>query len=132
MQQSKRVSIILSLAAVHCLLWGVYIIALPENSFRVYGFADELQHPLLWRGSGLTICLFGLGYALARTDPVRHYGLVLIGLLGKVLGAVGLLWGWVSGVLLWQTLIWVLVNDVIWVIPLSLIVHRACKSGIEG
>jgi len=131
MQQPKWVSIVLVLAAVHCLLWGVFIIAFPQNSFRVYGFAAGLQHPLLWRGSGLTICLFGVGYALAVTDPVRHYGLILVGLLAKFCGALGLIWGWASGALLLHVLFWVLVNDVIWLVPLAVIVRRACKSGIE-
>lgn len=131
MPQPKWVSVVLAFAASHCLGWGVFILVSPETAFRFYGFAEELKNPTLWRGSGLTICLYGLGYALASTDPARHYGLVLLGLTAKICGGLGILWGYATGVFLPQALFWVFVNDVIWFLPLGWIVRRACKSGID-
>lgn len=131
MQQPKWISIVLFLAALRCLLGGVYIMLCPEHSFRTYGFAEELKHPLLWEGSGFTIGLYGVGYALAWHDPKRHYGLILMGLLAKIFGSLGVAWGYLDGVLFARALFWAFVNDAIWFLPLGLIVYCAYKSGIE-
>lgn len=120
--------LILAVATVHCGLWGLFVVLLPTYSFRVYGIVDPLQHPLLWQGSGYVIVLFGVGYALAWTDPYRHYGLVLLGFLAKLGGSLGVVYGWMMGVMLPQAVYWVFFNDVVWLVPFAVIVFRAFQS----
>ena len=113
---------VLRLAAVHCGIWGLFIIGWPAQSAVVYGFEGQLTDEFLWRGCGLTILLFGLGYGIASFDPRRHVAPVLVGLVAKVAGPTGMMFS------VWQgevssRVLWLLpVNDVIWWLPLLLIV----------
>jgi hypothetical protein len=90
---------------------------------------SETPHEIhLWQGTGLFITLLGVGYGLASTDPRKHWGIVLIGLLAKVFGATGLCWsvlaGQVSSHLLWL----VPFNDVIWFWPFWRVVRDGMTS----
>jgi len=120
----------LKAACLHCVLWGIFIMALPAPSASVYGFAETPDDIHLWQGTGLFITLLGVGYGLASTDPRQHWGIVLIGLLAKVFGAAGMCWAAFSGQVSLHVL-WLLpVDDVVWYWPFWCIVQdgRTCCS----
>ena len=76
----------------------------------------------LWQGSGLIIFLFGIGYLIASNDPFRHWLMVLIGLLAKVLGPVGMLWSVLTGQVSSDVLRLIPLHDLLWWIPFTMIV----------
>ena len=118
---------VLLASAVHSGVWGVFIIALPERSAAVYGFAKPPHELHLWQGSGLFITLLAVGYLLASRNPVQHWGLVLIGLLAKVLGAIGMAQASFFGDVPTKVL-WLLpINDVIWWVPFAIIVNNGMR-----
>lgn len=114
---------VLQAACVHCCLWSLFIIVLPELSGTVYGFAKPPEDVHLWQGTGLFIGLLAVGYGMAARDPRQHWGIVLIGLLAKIFGAIGM----TAAVIRSQVspnVLWLLpVNDVIWWLPLWRIVR---------
>lgn len=112
----------LRLASIQCLFWGPFIILTPEVSGRVYGFGRPLTDVFLWQGSGLIIFLFGIGYLIASSDPLRHWLMVLIGLLAKVLGPVGMLWSVWTGQVSSDVLRLIPLHDLLWWIPFTMIV----------
>jgi hypothetical protein len=66
-------------------------------------FGRELTDPVMvavYRGAWGTAFLYGFGFLLAAWDPVRHWGVVLMGGIGKALFAVNLFYmfkkGWTS------------------------------------
>jgi len=74
---------------------------------------------------GMMVAVFGVGYAIAATNPLRHWPIVLVGLLGKVLGPIGFLHAALAGQLPWS-FGWInLTNDLIWWLPFALILRRA-------
>ena len=109
--------------AFHSGIWGLFIMALPAASSRVYGF-DRVPHDLhLWQGTSLFITLLAIGYALAARNVSQHWGLVLIGLLAKFFGAIGMTYAVFRGDVS-SNVLWLLpVNDVIWWWPLWRIVQ---------
>ena len=125
MNNSRWKSKLLIVAAIHCCIWGVFIMAWPELSFRVYGYADPLVNTLVWQGCGFVIFLFGAGYGFAASDPDRHYSLVLMGAIAKACGTVGVVYGYFSGDLVLHLLLWITVNDVMWIVPFAIIVCDA-------
>ena len=82
----------LLVAGLQCLIWGMFIIGWPGPSSLAYGFAQPPTELFLWQGTGLVITLFGIGYAIASTDPRQHWVIILIGLLSKSLGPIGMVW----------------------------------------
>lgn len=120
---SKWQRMVLLAACIHSGAWSLFIMAMPESSSKVYGFASPPQDIHLWQGTGLFIGLLAIGYAMAAANPRQHWGIVLIGLLAKVLGAIGM----TSAVVRHQispNVLWLLpFDDVIWWLPFWLIVR---------
>jgi hypothetical protein len=111
-------------SAIHSGLWGVFIMAMPDMSSAVYGFAKTPEDICLWQGAGLFIFLLAIGYSIAATNPPQHWSVVLIGLLAKVLGAVGMCVA-VFGQQVSPNVLWLLpVNDIIWWWPFWQIVRN--------
>ena len=133
-QQSSKIvpapawhRVVLLSATLHCLIWGVLIMASPVLAAKVYGFAKTPNDLHLWQGTGLFISLLGIGYFMAARDPAQHWGLVFIGLLAKVMGAGGMTYavfdGQVSSRVLWLLPI----NDVIWWLPFWIIFRHGMQ-----
>ena len=120
--------LVLKASALHSAVWGLFIITMPALSARVYGFFRPLHDIHLWQGAGLFITLLAIGYGLAATNPRQHWGIVLIGLLAKVSGSIGMcgavLQGQVSSQVLWLLPI----NDVIWWWPFAVIVRSGMSA----
>jgi len=125
----RWMKIVLRLAAVHCVVWGGIVIVQPSPMATLYGLTSPPTDIWLWKGTGLVILLLGLGYGIASTDPRRHYAVVLIGLLAKVLGPVGLCWSVYWGEIPVSTLYLLPINDVIWWIPFGWIVWKGVLHG---
>ena len=120
---------LLRAAAIHCSAWGLFIIALPTMSATVYGFDRPLTDVFLWKGSGLILLLFGLGYGIASRDPLRHWAMVFVGLVAKVLGPIGMALSVWTGEVSPRVLILIPFNDILWWIPMALIIKSAvCSS----
>jgi hypothetical protein len=101
---------------------------LSNHVIQLLGYRGEreaLHYPQLWQGIGMIVGVYGIGYALAARDPVRLWPLVLVGLLGKVFGPVGLVYGVITNQMSIAALITMIPNDLIWWVPFGLILRRA-------
>jgi hypothetical protein len=85
-------------------------------------------YPQLWQCIGMIVGVYGIGYAIAAFDPWRHWPIVLVGLLGKLLGPIGLAQAVAEGTLPlafgWTNL----TNDLIWWVPFGLILWRVYRA----
>lgn len=121
-------TIVLKLACAHCAVWSLFIMALPELSAKTYGFAKTPQELHLWQGTGLFIGLLSIGYGMAASNPKQHWGLVLIGLLAKIFGAIGMMVAVYRGQVS-PNVLWLLpINDAIWCWPFWRIVSDNWRS----
>lgn len=111
-------------AGVYNLIWGTLAIAQPHLLFDLAG-GGRINYPEIWQCVGMIVGVYGVGYLLAANDPRRHWPIVLVGLLGKVLGPIGFVEAWVRGrfpALLGLTIV---TNDLIWWVPFALILRDA-------
>jgi hypothetical protein len=123
-------SFVLALAGVYNLAWGAWTIVFPTASFALSGMqlADKpLHYPQLWQCIGMIVGVYGVGYLIAARDPARHWPVVLVGLLGKVFGPVGLAVGVLMGESPPAGLITIIPNDLIWWVPFALILRHAYR-----
>ena len=111
-------------ASLQCLVWGPFIIFAPVAAAFAYGFSRPPEDGFLWQGMGLVILLYGLGYSVAAVDPYRHYAVVLVGLLAKILGPVGMTWAVAQGQVSARVLLLIPIHDIIWWWPFAVIVLR--------
>ena len=124
-------AITLLVAALQCLIWGVFIIVWPERSSLAYGFSQPPTDLFLWQGTGLVIVLFGIGYRIAATNPLKRWNIVLIGFLGKSLGPIGMTWSVFHGRVSRRVLCLIPINDLIWLIPFALILLLVYRSSFN-
>ena len=117
---------ILVAAGVYNLLWGTLVVLFPSAPFR-WARMQPINYPEVWQCLGMIVGVYGMGYLIAARDPFRHWPIVLIGLLGKLFGPVGMLWA-VLDHRLPAIASWTCVtNDLIWWIPFTLILYRAWR-----
>lgn len=115
-------------AGAYNVAWGGLVVFFPLAPFRWAGLPPP-NYPEVWQCLGMVVGVYGLGYAIAATDPVRHWPIVLVGLLGKVLGPLGFLLAALDGRLPWAVGLMNLTNDLVWWVPFALILLRAARAG---
>ncbi len=124
---------VLWLAGIYNLAWGAWVILWPGAFFALVNLPPPV-YPQIWQCVGMIVGVYGIGYMIAAVDPLRHWPIVLVGLLGKIFGPVGFLQAALTGALPWSWGLTILTNDLIWWIPFSLILYSAArrKSSAEG
>ena len=107
--------------------WGAFVVIFPLTPFHWAGM-EPPRYTEIWQCVGMIVGVYGVGYAIAAFDPFRHWPIVLVGLLGKVLGPIGMIDAVWNGTLP-ANAAWVCVtNDVIWWLPFGLILWQAYRS----
>lgn len=114
-------------AGLYNLAWGLLVILQPHLLFDLAG-ATRLNYPEIWQCVGMIVGVYGVGYLIAARDPRRHWPIVLVGLLGKVLGPIGFAVALSKGTLPALFGLTILTNDFIWWIPFSMILLRAANT----
>ena len=117
----------LVLAGLYNLAWGTAIILLPSQPFAWLGMTPP-NYPQIWQCLGMVVGVYGLGYLIAARDPARHWPIVLVGLLGKVLGPIGFLQAAFAGTLPWSFGLVNVTNDLIWWLPFTAILCHAWRT----
>ena len=128
----KWMGVVMLVAGAYNLAWGLIVVALPTLTFRYSGLEKAgltLHYPQLWQCVGMIVGVYGIGYALAALDPIRHWPIVLIGLLGKIFGPLGYVIGLIRGETPPELIQTIVFNDLIWWVPFGLILWHAYRVG---
>lgn len=120
-------------AGFYNLLWGAFVVLFPTKLFEWLAVApQQMPNPTglaIWQCVGMIVGVYGIGYLCAAADPLRHWPIVLVGLLGKIFGPIGFVqsayltdqfprqFGWT-----------IITNDLIWWIPFALMLHAALMA----
>lgn len=65
-------------AAIYNIVWGAFVVLFPNALFEWIG-AETPRYPELWQCIGMIVGVYGIGYAIAARDPLRHWPIVLVG-----------------------------------------------------
>ena len=82
------------------------------------------NYPELWQCIGMIVGVYGIGYWAAATNPYKHWAIVLVGLLGKVLGPLGFAKALIELRFPLSFGANIITNDLIWWIPFALILQQ--------
>jgi hypothetical protein len=120
-------------AGAYNLAWGAAVILFPNALFDLCGIARP-NYPEIWQCVGMIVGVYGFGYLIAAENPRRHWPIVLVGLLGKVLGPVGFAKALADGVFPPVFGLTILTNDLVWWVPFALMLRDAARhgSGVEA
>jgi len=114
-------------AGIYNLAFGLFAIVFPHAMFKLIGM-EIPRYPELWQCIGMIVGVYGVGYAIAAFDPLRHWPIVFVGFLGKLFGPIGMAWAVSKGTLPIAFGIANVTNDLIWLIPFALILMHARKQ----
>jgi len=114
-------------AAVYNLLWAAVVVLFPSGWFRLAGM-PEPTYPQLWQCIGMIVGVYGVGYWVAARDPLRHWPIILVGLLGKVFGPIGFAAALAEGAFTWTFGLTIITNDLIWWVPFSVMLWAAFRG----
>lgn len=121
-------SLVLRLAAIYNIVWGVWVVLFPQNFFELVGM-EPLRHELVWQGMGMVIGVYGLGYWWAAQEPLTHWPIVAVGFLGKIFGPLGFVMNYAVGKVPFGFFYTLITNDFIWWVPFFMILRSAQREG---
>jgi peroxiredoxin len=113
-------------AAIYNLIWGAIVIVAPLAIFR-WAAMEEPRYPQIWQCVGMIVGVYGVGYWIAARDPFRHWPIILVGFLGKILGPIGFLDAALKGTLPWAWGATIITNDLIWWVPFASLLYLAFR-----
>jgi small multidrug resistance pump len=115
-------------AGIYNLVWGILSIALPTLQLDILGIATSDIVVILWQCIGMIVGVYGIAYIIAATDPNAHWPVVLVGLLGKVFGVIGMLFYIANGTIPVEFGLTCCLNDLFWIPAFSTILLRKNPS----
>ena len=117
-------SLILRAAGLIHLVYGLFVVLFPSAFFSFIDI-ESVQYPQVWQCVGLVYIAFSVGFIIASFDPARHWLIVLVGLILKVLMTVGFIILFIheSFPLYLGSLL--LITDIFWIIPFYFVLEAA-------
>lgn len=117
---------VLMAAGIYNLVWGCAVVVFPAALFGIAGM-ELPRYPQIWQCVGMIVGVYGIGYLIAAVDPLRHWPITLVGLLGKIFGPIGFVGAVASGGLPLAFGITMITNDIIWWVPFAAILYQTWK-----
>lgn len=121
----------LILAGIYNMLWGSSAVLFPSYHFTIIGM-EVPKYLEFWQCIGMIVGVYGVGYLIASSDPLKHWPITLVGLLGKILGPIGFIDAISVGRLPIRFGWNIITNDIIWWIPFCYILICAYKQKIKS
>ena len=122
----KWMKITLIAAGIYNIAWGTVTIISPQLYFNMAGMPAS-NYPEVWQCVGMIVGVYGIGYFIAAFNPYKHWPIVLVGLLGKLLGPIGFLNAYNKGTFTLAAGLTNITNDLIWWIPFTIILIKAYR-----
>ena len=118
---------VLIAAGIYNLAWGAAVIVFPDALFN-FAEMEPPRYPQIWQCVGMIVGVYGIGYLAAAGDPLRHWPITLVGLLGKIFGPLGFASALYHGELPLKFGVTILTNDLIWWVPFTAILYQAYRQ----
>jgi hypothetical protein len=103
-------------AGVYNIAWAMFSILDPQWLFR-FARMPLLNHPAVFACLAMVIGLYGILYLDVARRPEEGWLIAAVGLTGKVLGPIGLVWLIHSGAWPPRAIVLSITNDFIWWVP---------------
>jgi hypothetical protein len=114
-------------AGLYNLGWGLWAALDPQWLFRFAGM-PPLGEPEVFVCLGMVVGIYGLLYLEVARLPESGWPIAAVGLLGKLLGPLGMVWLFWTGAWPPAAAVLCLGNDLVWWVPFALYLRDAWPS----
>lgn len=121
--------LVLCLAGIYCIGFASVTLAWPDQAYAQTGL-DASGHHLLVRVIGMFYLVFGCSYFLAARDPIRHWRIVLLCVIKILIVLVAGSYAWWNALLAPPLILFLVVDDVLWLLPFSMILWSAVQANL--
>ena len=111
-------------AGLYNMAWGLWSIVDPQWPFRFAGMTPA-NYPSVFACLGMVVGLYGILYVEVARRPERGWLIAAVGLAGKTLGPLGMLWLILNAEWPASAFALCVTNDLIWWIPFGVYLHDA-------
>ena len=118
-------------AGLYNMTWGIWSASDPQWFFR-FTAMPMANYPAIFACLGMVLGLYGILYLEVARRPERGWMIAAVGLMGKVLGPVGMVWLIRTGAWPASALVLCVTNDFIWWIPFAVYLHDAWPAFRQG
>lgn len=118
-------------AGFYNIAWGLWSVADPQWLFRFTGLPLSNQ-PAVFACLGMVVGLYGILYLEVARAPERGWLIAAVGLTGKLLGPIGMVWQIRTGAWPPSAFVMCLTNDLIWWIPFGVYLHDGWRAFRRG
>lgn len=117
-------------AGIYNIVWGLSVLLFPAWVFDAFEMPRP-QYLQFWQALGMVMGVFGVGYVFASRDPIHYWVVILMGWLAKLGGILGFLYSYARGDLPVLFGLTVIADDVVWLIPFTLILRTAARYALS-
>ncbi len=117
----------LLLAALFNFGWGAFAVVFPMQLLGWFSLQASATEAVLLKCIGMIVAVFGVGFLIAASEPYRHWPIVLVGFLTKLLGVTGFALAFSSIDFPTRSGWAVLASEVAWLVPLLIILWEAIR-----
>lgn len=125
--QHYYMKLVMRLAAIYNIIWGAWVVLFPSHFFNWANIAVP-SYLGIWQSVGMIVGVYGLGYWCSSYNVYIHWPIIMVGYLGKIFGPIGFLWALNRGQIAPQFGYINITNDLIWLLPFSLILLNVYKA----
>jgi peroxiredoxin len=118
------ITIVLKIAAVYHLLWGIMLAMFTNQIFDWLG-VPPVNYPHYVQFIGFNAIAFGIGYYISASDPYKFWPILLVGFMVKLFATFYSFYLLFLGEFLMSVLILVGINQFIWLPFLAVILYKA-------
>lgn len=126
-KNSTSFRILLNIAGFYHLLGGIFIILSPRFFFS-FGNLQPPNYIELWQMIGVYTAILGIGYFLASSNAIRHWRIVLLGFINKMVVVLWFVLSIFQGNTSSYIFKMVFINHFIWLFPFFIILYNAYKQ----
>jgi peroxiredoxin len=112
--------LVVRIAAVYHFFLGLFMALFPKVIFVWLGIHPP-DYLFIWQSLGTLVALYGLAYYLASYNIVKHYPIILVGLLSNTFVTVAFVFAYFSDQIHANFFWLVFINDVVWLGPFTFI-----------
>ena len=118
------------IAGIFNIIFGLFYGFNPNLIFKLAEM-PSINYPLIWQGASVMLIVYGIGYLIASTNPIRYWPIVFIGFIIKLTATIAFIYYTINEKITWKLDVILITNNIIWIVPFALFLKAVYDDYID-